>query len=184
MAGKFTLANATSHLEKLKASYPYGLLGDDHGILTVDDLALNACIADPQPVSDEIGAYPYWQCFESENVRVECDHGGEQEPGTPVQALFALVIRIPPHKIEYIAHGIMDLSSCREYEKHWRRLTKGEKHACISGPLIRFDQDKDREYDAHWVFDKFKTRKGCVSYFEGHCDIRHKRSPCAGNTDK
>ena len=39
----------SEHLAKLKSKYPHGLLSDDYGVLTVKDLALNACHIKPEP---------------------------------------------------------------------------------------------------------------------------------------
>lgn len=169
-----------THLESLRKAYPYGLLGEDYGLLTVDDLAFNACIAIPVPISKESDFYPYWRCFKTRDITFECDHRKEQGSILPKQALMVLVVGQSLGKEEYLAPGMMDLKSCREYEKDWNRLAKKEKYACISGALIRFDRDKKREYEAHWTFDKLKTRKGCISYFSGDCDVRRKISPCEG----
>lgn len=35
--------STSDHLTELKSKYPYGLLSDDYGVLTLNDLALNAC---------------------------------------------------------------------------------------------------------------------------------------------
>lgn len=172
---------ATAHSNSLKRAHPFALIGDDYGILNLDDLAINACIAVPQPFAEESIFFPYWQCFETKNVAFECDHGGIQEPGTPIEALMVFVVR-SQKKSEYLAPSLMDLAACNEYKKDWERLTKGEKHVCFSAELV--DLGKDGEHDAHWIFDKFKTRKGCVSYFEGYCDIRNKYSPCARRVGK
>lgn len=73
------IANAKpSHLEKLKSRYPYGLIGDDYGLLTQEDLAINTCnILEITPFhEDENMAYPYWQCFPLKDAKMKCDSMG------------------------------------------------------------------------------------------------------------
>ena len=70
-----TLSASTNHLKELNTKFPYGLLGDDYGILTTDDLAINTCRFKPHPFPPETWTTPfeYWQCFESKNIIFECD---------------------------------------------------------------------------------------------------------------
>lgn len=46
-----------AHLDKLKSMFPNGLLSDDYGVLTQNDLALNACRLKPPPFIP--GAYAF-----------------------------------------------------------------------------------------------------------------------------
>src|SRR5258708_5121377 len=61
------------HQARLRAKYPFGLIGDDHGILNTNDLYKNTRVAPPQPLSEKSTAYPYWQCFHLKNMYFECD---------------------------------------------------------------------------------------------------------------
>ena len=65
------------HLHELNKEFPYGLLTDDFGVLSILDLKINTCIAGPRPFSknDKISPYPYWQCFEIRNSKINCELG-------------------------------------------------------------------------------------------------------------
>src|SRR4051794_5847714 len=56
------------------AKYPYGLLGEDHGLLIEQDLAVNTCEAIPEPFSKSSTAYPYWQCFKTGEISILCEN--------------------------------------------------------------------------------------------------------------
>lgn len=148
--------------------YPFGLLGDDYGILNVKDLALNAQIAEPKPFSPESISYPYWQCFESKKAAFLCDHSGIKDR-QPNEAFIVVAVSDANGIHEYLARLPMDLESCEKYQSEWSRLTRGESHVCLSGPFISSEVDSKGKSISSWVFDKYKTRKGCDSYFDGAC---------------
>ncbi|MBI3535760.1 MAG: hypothetical protein HY072_09790, partial [Deltaproteobacteria bacterium] len=75
-----TSNTVSNHLKELHTQYPYGLLGEDYGILNIDDLAMNTCeIIKPEPFSIQSNAYPYWQCFPSKDVYFSCESSGYDE---------------------------------------------------------------------------------------------------------
>src|ERR1700681_3643600 len=73
----FAFGTTLEHLRMLQSKYPYGLLGDDYGILTISDLALNACHVKPEPfVPGNFTPYEYWLCFENKLILVACEDCG------------------------------------------------------------------------------------------------------------
>jgi hypothetical protein len=74
---------------------------------------------------------------------------------------------------EYIARRAVGVSSCARYRSDWLRISEGEKYACLSGPYNDQEENSGGKTSSYWVFDKVKTRKGCVSYFEGECSLRY-----------
>lgn len=166
------MTGLTVHREKLRMKYPYGLLGNDFGLLTEKDLASNVEEALPEPFSPESIAYPYWQCFAVKNVSFVCDHSGKQDPKEPIQALIVLIVTETKQNQEYLARRPWERDSCNNFEREWVRLTTEEEHICISGPFINNDYNEAGKTTAYWVFDKYKTRKGCGSYFQGECNLK------------
>ena len=84
----FVLAANRNHLVRLNAKFPYGLLNDDHGILTLRDLARNACESPPiKFLSDEFTPYEYWQCYESKAISFDCDSNGTADEYEGVMGL-------------------------------------------------------------------------------------------------
>src|SRR3990167_10907542 len=59
--------------EKNKKLKDVGLLTDDYGIVTKEDLNRNKRIAFPVPFSsDEMHAFSYWQCLKPEKYHLSC----------------------------------------------------------------------------------------------------------------
>ena len=52
----------TLHLRQLKEDFPFGLLGDDYGILNKDDLAINTCNVEEVEAFPprDVSPYAYW----------------------------------------------------------------------------------------------------------------------------
>lgn len=154
------------------AKYPFGLLGEDHGLLTEQDLAVNTCDAIPEPFSPTSKAYPYWQCFNTSEISVLRENPTYSEDLKAEAVIMAVHAKAGTLTQEYLSPRPISLKSCHGYQKNWRRLNKGEKYGCISGQFN--DQTDDAgENVTYWIFDKFKTHRGCVSYFAGDCSLAH-----------
>ncbi len=162
------------HLAAFTRDHPFGLLGEDFGILNENDLMVNECMAEPELFSSDVMSFSYWQCFATKDVTYLCDHGGTQDLKEGIEALIVLEVAGKKNSHEYIARRPWDLKSCERFGREFRRLTRNTAHICISGSLID-DHEIDGQGVKHtsWVFDKFKTKKGCDSYFEGDCSLRY-----------
>ncbi len=173
---------ATSHhLEELKSKFPYGLLSDDHGILTLDDLASNACNAKPKPFSPSSHSYQYWQCFESKNISFDCDSNGVPDKHEGVMGLIVVKASNQQVQHDYIEHRLWPIKECKSFLKDAAILLKGTQYACISGSFITEDVNRSAHPSIHpsmsWQFERIKTIKGC----EGRgCDFTKgfKRENC------
>ncbi|OQW48502.1 MAG: hypothetical protein A4S09_04810 [Proteobacteria bacterium SG_bin7] len=159
-----------AHLQKLKKEFPYGLLTDDFGILNMQDLKINTCIAGPIAFSeqDRISPYPYWQCFEIRNTKMTCERGKYDPHEKAIMSMLAVSGVRDKELHEFISRRPIPLWSCRLYKKDWQRLTKNETHICVSGA----DHSKEvigTNIKWTWIFGRYKTRKGCDSYFQGEC---------------
>jgi hypothetical protein len=156
----------SSHLQRLNESYPNGRIGDDYGILTRDDLAVNTCnFRGANPSSLEGSApYPYWQCFFVKDVFISCEEDEQSKEPTLIMGISA--VGQARHHI-YVSRQVMTLNRCLGFKKDLKKLTEHQTHICISGEFIRYEpSDK-----TVWVFDKFKTKKGCASYWDD-CDLK------------
>ena len=65
------------------------------------------------------------------------------------------------------------MQSCRDYKRDWKILTNNEKYICISGMHIDKEKNASGQIVSSWIFDKFKTKKGCGSYFYGGCSLKY-----------
>ena len=153
--------------------YPYGLLGDDFSILNVEDLASNVCMANPAPFAKTFSAYPYWQCFETQKAKLFCDGHGYDEDAKDFFTALVVDGTNDSGRQEYVSRRAISFEICKDLEKKWKKLTKNEKYVCISGPFTRVQKQKNNQESLLWTFDKFKTKKGCASYFYGDCNLKY-----------
>lgn len=156
-------ALGSGHLEDLKSKFPYGLLGDDYGVLFVSDLTLNACHFKPEPfVPGAMTPYEYWQCFENGSISVECDHKGSLEDmGGPAGWV---VIRVSGDQTthEFIERRPWDLKDCNDFVSDLKKLMLGTIHSCISASYIENDKSEAGRKSFIGFLGRFKTRKGCA----------------------
>jgi hypothetical protein len=162
-----------TRLEKLKSRYPYGLIGDDYGLLTEEDLAVNTCNAlERTPFSGEKNmAYSYWQCFPLKDVKMECDSLGYDSAIKKETGYLEIDAQNGNGIQSYLARDAMDMGDCRKYLWWWKQKTQGEEHVCVSGSYGGFRGIRDGHKETDWVFDKFKTRKGCESH-RSECSLK------------
>ncbi|MES2615648.1 MAG: hypothetical protein V4591_09555 [Bdellovibrionota bacterium] len=160
------------HLEK--SDYPYGLLGNDFGILNAEDLAVNTCRVKPMPFNGEkFKDYLYWQCFETKKTKLICSgYSYFIDFGTFV-TLIVMTAKKQDTYYEYLSRKVVSMQSCREYKKDFKNLTKNEKYVCISGMYNEQDKNSAGRMVSYWIFDKFKTKKGCKPYFYGDCSLNY-----------
>jgi hypothetical protein len=168
-----TIANAQlSHLEKLRASYPYGLIGNDYGLLTEEDLAVNTCnTLELTPFSAKNMAYPYWQCFSLKDAKMECDSMGYDSVVKKETGYMEINASNENGVQSYLARDARDMRECKSYLQKWKEKTHGEQYVCLSGSSGAFSGIRDGRKETDWVLDKFKTRKGCVST-GGECSLK------------
>ncbi len=156
--------------DNYRSKYPYTVLGEDYGLLTEDDVAISSCIAHPSPFSlQESSPHPYWQCFSLSGSAFECEEADENEEGRT--AILAVVLKKDGITNDYLSRRAIPLDACNSHKDDWVRLTSNQKFVCISGGLI--NDDSDKMYRS-WIFESYKTAKGCDSYFQGGCNLAHK----------
>jgi hypothetical protein len=105
----------TKHLDELKRKFPYGLIGNDYGILNEDDLATNTCNVtevEPFPPKD-ISPYPYWQFCGVKDVALVCDDSGFDEDEKSIMSILDLKVRSKEGKPAKL------LLKCCGFEPRW-----------------------------------------------------------------
>lgn len=174
-----TFGATDDHTVDVKLKFPDGLLGDDHGILTPSDLAINACEVRPKPFSSPSQYYPYeyWRCYESKTISLNCNSNGIPDKHEGITGLIALKISNNQENIEYIGSGFWPIKECKDFLKDVADLLKGTLYACISGSFILTEKDSTGFPMSSWIFGRIKTKRGC----EGRqCDFskKFKRENC------
>ena len=168
------LASAkATHLETLKSHYPYGLIGDDYGILTEEDLAVNTCnTSQIAPfVEGKNMTYSYWQCFPLTEAKMQCDTLGFDVVSKKETGHLEVEIQNAQGIQSYLARDAMDMRECKRYMQYWKQKTQGEKYVCVSGSYGRLEEITNGHQEMDWIFDKFKTRKGCESH-RSECSLK------------
>ena len=156
----------------VKNKYPYSLIGDDFGILSEADLAANTCDVQPQPFA--IGSESmYWQCFDSKVVKFLCDSNGTVDPHEGVMGLIVLSAHKKNTWHEYIARRPWQIADCRQFGRSFIKTIKGTHHVCIAGSSPENKGALSKSNTTTWIFEKYKSSKGCESYFYGNCDLTY-----------
>ncbi len=164
-----------AHLQELKKNFPYALLTDDFGILNHDDLKINQCIAAPSLFSEnESTPYPYWQCFDTKDAKMKCEGRIYSAEEKSRMSMLVITGKRNDNLNEFISRRPMKLKMCHLYLRDWAKFTKNEKHICISGGSISSEINKKSQKKSVWIFDRYKTKKGCGSYFNGMCVLDKK----------
>jgi hypothetical protein len=172
----------SKHQKELLSHFPYGLLTDDYGILNLDDLKINACEAIPTPFSGKKTStpYPYWQCFEVKNSKMVCEPGKYDPHEQEFMSMLVVSGSRDGELHEFISRRPIPIRSCRRYQRVWQKFTKNERHVCVSG--AEPDKEiKDETIVWVWIFGRYKTKKGCDSYFSGECHLAKvisQQGPC------
>lgn len=168
-------AGDPNHLALLKKEFPFGLVTDDYGILNRDDLQINICLAGEAPFTDPPTnyAYSYWQCFPSKDVQMLCeDLGYDRYEKSRINLLFISGQR-NGEKHEFMSRRPITNLTCSLFLRDWKHLTKNENHVCISGSHPSKEVENGNILWS-WTFGRYKTKKGCDSYFQDECDLREK----------
>ncbi len=180
----FVLGSNASHISELKLKYPHGLVGDDFGVLTINDLALNACHIKPKPfVPGAFNPYEYWLCFESKSVVATCeDQDFTNEDGHVGRVVVdAQDSEFSYHFIESRPWSIRD---CRSFAKTLKNLIQGTSYACISASYIDKEQKNEKGKNVRiGIFHRLKTKKGCEGQ-ECKLTEKMKREYCPRLTQK
>ncbi len=156
-----------------KSEYPYVLLTDDYGILNGEDMAINTCDRYPTKISEEDSSNLYWQCFETKNAKILCEKSGNDASTGVEMSFMTFEIESSPKIFRYVTGHNMESSNCLFFKKKWIKAVKNEKHVCFSGSFNSVETDEKYKLSSNWQFDKFKTKRGCTSYFYGHCSLSY-----------
>ena len=164
--------------------YPYGLLGDDYGILNEDDLGTYAWIVtEPVPFSQRKSnlAYMYWQCFPIGTIKkMRCRTIDDNDPENII-ADAEVWIETETEIHEYEFRRGLERAVCKYHIENWKKLLKGESAFCFGGKPVTSEEVKlnnKTKTKIGWVYDKIKTKKGCYAYFgedKGDCDVEYWR---------
>jgi hypothetical protein len=156
----------SNHSSNLKKQFPYTVLNNDFGILSLNDLAVNSCVTEAVQFSEDSHAFPYWQCFNVKDSIFKCENVGKYENSNENGAILSIKIQNLSKNYVYLSRRAILMSTCKSFKKDWIRLTLNQKNVCLSGPFGFFENTESKQPNEIWTFDKFKTKKGCSSFFK------------------
>lgn len=155
----------------------YGLITDGYGIVGEDDLVydIKYRIIDPyNPSKSTFGIY--WQCLPVADVKPSY----RTWRGNDGMGLADVIVTMCDLSISFRRNGELhrfcdrrahEISYCKDFMKTWKELTSNEKIVCLNGDSPLYYHRKEYGKYILWTWNKFKTKKGCYSYFAGDCDV-------------
>ena len=167
----FCHASTVSHLSP---KHRYAVLTGDYGILNDNDVWISEQIAIPVAFSEESISYSYWQCFPSENFKFGCtdeSEDGKQQASGSIDVVVSRGI----HEW-YVMNGMLPGKTCDLVMRKIKKLVSGSPFTCIAGWGVGTEaerQDGQKIHTRSWIYDRIKTKKGCLSWFEDYCDVNY-----------
>lgn len=177
LACALSITSATAEVAK-NEKYPYGLLTSSYGIVTEDDLAYDALRREIKPYdpTDKIGPLR-WQCFATNEIEAKYkswrgSDGMDAWNKMFTMCTFEITVRHRGELHHYSDHRAHKVGYCRDFIRAWKWITKGQKFVCLNGDGGSYDQNSKDEKYISWTWEKFKTKKGCYSYFADECNTK------------
>jgi hypothetical protein len=175
-AASISFANSNT-IHNFSFKNPYNLLTPGYDIVTEDDLAYDnhrRTIGPYDPVASL--SQLYWQCFSPSEVKA----GFEAWVGPDGMGAHDAVHTMCTIEISVRSNGELQIFTdrrahqigfCLDFVKEWKWLTKDQKIVCLDGEGgAFFDENKQLGRHKLWTWDKFKTKKGCYSFFAYDCN--------------
>jgi len=154
----FIVGNAYGIDPSISAKYPFALANDDHDILTEAELA-----------DTSHGTGTIWKCYRTDNVTITYRvMEYSKEHGEDVANFNIYVIDENGIVNQYGMRRGMGVSYCKETSKIWKKLMANQEYVCINGDNVGTANELyngKTQQVIGWVFNKFKTKNGCVNFF-------------------
>lgn len=157
-------ATGHSHLSELNSKFPYGLIGDDYGILKPDDLKINTFNAEPVPFDPKrqtLHPYQYWKCFKSKSVSLYCEGNDKQAYYEGAMGLIVIKVKSQNELNTYSEGRLWPINDCLRFIRDAKSLLDSSSHVCISGAFISQEIKGHGDKQLSWSFEKIKTKKAC-----------------------
>ena len=159
-----------------KARHLNGLITPGYGIVTEDDLAYDTLRREIRPYNPRNPtASLYWQCLPVKDVKPRYTTSRDSDPMGSSHIIITMCSLevIVRHQGELQIYGDRrghPVDYCQDFVKEWRKLIKGEDIVCLNGEGGYYLNPEEPEKYKYWTWEKFKTSKGCFSYFAGQCN--------------
>ncbi len=171
LANILCLTLAAANLSMSWPSRRMGLLTDDYGVITKQDLDEEEEKAIPQPFPSDFPAFQYWQCLPTNKIYIKCDALGftEIEKGGEI-GQHTLELTSKREVFHFYTRHNSSLQDCREMVAQWNSVIQGENIVCISGSYLGTDLRKNETGNlvkhSTWEIDRMKSGHGEWSWFD------------------
>ncbi len=71
---------------------------------------------------------------------------------------------------EFITRRGFPIDSCREQVRIWKNLVKNQQFICAAGEPLTESKNSDGQLKRTFIYHLIKSKKNCLSWFEGACD--------------
>ncbi|MBI4041779.1 MAG: hypothetical protein HY390_07940 [Deltaproteobacteria bacterium] len=163
------------HVESKEPKYSDSLLTADDGIVTADDLAYDHCRREIVPYNPNTAFNSlYWQCLPVKDVKPTYRIFRDNDPMGAWDVVITMChlelnVNHKGEKQVYVDRRGHHVEYCKDFVQKWLKLTKDQEIVCLSGSGGEYYFDEKGGKYKLWTWEKFKTKKGCHSYFFGDC---------------
>ncbi|MEI8348289.1 MAG: hypothetical protein WCG27_12535 [Pseudomonadota bacterium] len=143
---------ATQSKDPLSKKYPYARLTPDYGILNEDDLQLNQRYGGrPAPLSKNLNAYLYWQCFDTSKIHFFCQDLKSIQDGSPMASMEIRADINTQQRESYWGRRGIPAADCHTMVKEWQRPVQNEKLLVFRGLRTQVTRAHLREMRAKFT---------------------------------
>lgn len=159
--------NVSAGAVNLHQKYPDMVVGENYEILNESDIIFD--------IKNLGRGATVWECFSVKDVKysyttsVDVDPTGDTKE---INTMCEFIFLAKKKGVVSIYHDrrTRDIYGCREIDKKWKKITKGQTHVCLNGSFGSIEKNKKM-----WFWERFKTKIGCDSFFEDYCYTRVKK---------
>ncbi len=143
-------------------SRPIGLLTDDYGIVTKEDLDEELVRANPSPFNtNDSSIFQYWMCYKPENYQITCEATGMVAPEYGKVGAFEFSVTAEGKTHVFGTRRNQNLGVCKKLEATIKKIFKENDVVCINASFL----EKESETQYSWILDQVKAKKGEWSWF-------------------
>lgn len=154
----------------LQQRFPLGMVTNDYGVLSEDDLNFYEMNGQPNPLGGEITNFAYWICAPTSHIRFKCNDFGrpndinEEHLGEP-----EIFIHDKTKRYHFAGRRAFPIQGCVEKVDLWNALASMQNHLCVSGYQAGPETNSNGLIEFTFVYDRIKSHSGCDSWFDGGC---------------
>jgi hypothetical protein len=160
--------------------FPYAALSSSYGVLNKNDLIIDSWYGNPGLTDGDGGrwGYPRWICIDKKYVKFKYTtwFATDEPVGPGVACDYYFEIKDKNQIHQFGGRRAHPVETCRRIWQRWKIYTSLEKYVCINGDGGYPDEVESKKIGItvrNWNWEKFKTKRGCYSNFQGYCYITY-----------